>query len=50
MERVNGNLQAARKLLVAAMSLDFGNSAVLMVRSTLVNVVVEMLNYFKFLN
>lgn len=35
MERVNGNLKTAQKLLVAALQLEHENPAVLMVRSSL---------------
>ena len=50
MERVNGNLKAAQKLLLAALSFDYGNSAVLMVRSISINVPVAILNYLKSFN
>jgi hypothetical protein len=49
MERVNGNLKAAQTLLMDAMSLDSENSAVLMVRSTLVNVAVAV-HFLMFFN
>lgn len=43
MERVNGNLIAAQKLLMTALSLEPENAAVLMVRTFLFEVVPTMI-------